>query len=124
MMKQRKAVALMPLTILFIFVAVFIAAPCFAQTILGCYHHKNGKIRGLTDQYPSCKPNELPISWNMAWPKGEKGEKGDTGPQGPEEPSAGASVVSESGQYLGVLVDSDGSYTIYTFTKEILCFMA
>jgi hypothetical protein len=62
---------------------VFFSVPCFSQTILGCYHNKNGKLRIVSD-FSQCKKTELPITFNTGeqGPPGPKGDKGDTGQQG------------------------------------------
>lgn len=97
---------------------LFFTASCYAQVINGCYHYKNGKIRMLTDRYPVCKKNELPISWNMTGPQGEKGDKGDKGDpgepgtpgvQGPPGQPGGVFAYSANDELVGSLVDINGT---------------
>jgi len=114
---------------------IFFSVPCFSQAILGCYHHKNGKLRIVSD-FSQCKKTELPITFNTGeqGPKGDKGDKGDTGPQGPQGeqgiqgiqgpqgiqgakgdigpqgPPGGVAVWSATDEYIGLLVDTHDAF--------------
>ena len=70
---------------------VFFSVPCFSQTINGCYHNKNGKLRVVSD-LSQCKRTELPITWNVAGP------------------SDNASIYSANDEYLGQVVGINPSY--------------
>jgi hypothetical protein len=132
MIKQRKPVAELVLIALFIFVAV----PCFAQVINGCYKIRTGAIRILTDRYPLCKVRtESPITLNVGeqgppgpqgpqGPKGDQGEqgivgiqgiqgiqgpKGDKGDIGPQGPQGGIGVWSFTGEFVGNAIDIGGA---------------
>jgi hypothetical protein len=111
-------------TVSIVLIIVFFSVPCFSQTILGCYHHKNGKLRVVSD-LSLCKKTELPITWNVGGgtqgppgPKGDKGDtglqgiqgiqgakgdKGDVGPQGSPGTPGGIIVRSATDEYLGVV---------------------
>jgi hypothetical protein len=67
---------------------IFFSIPCFSQTIYGCYHHKNGKLRIVAD-HSLCKKTELPITFNT----GEQGLPGPQGPQGPQGEQGPPGVV-------------------------------
>jgi hypothetical protein len=62
------------------------------NVIDGCYQKVEGQLR-VIDSTETCRPSELPISWNQTGPqgpqgpqglKGDKGDTGETGPQGPQ----------------------------------------
>ncbi len=97
-MKSKLVVAGMMAVVFLIFFTV----PCFSQTILGCYHNKNGKLRVVSD-HSLCKKTELPITFNTGeqGPPGERGLPGEPGPQGP---SGGLKVYSANDEYLGELI--------------------
>lgn len=139
-MNQRRTVVLMMLAVLF----VLIASTCYAQAILGCYHHKNGKLRIVSD-HSLCKKNELPITFNTGaqgppGPKGDKGDqgepgvqgiqgiqgiqgpKGDRGDVGPQGPPGSISVYSAADEYLGILnIFNDGF--VYLFLPAFRAFI-
>ena len=71
-MKTKMVIAFLTTVVLIVFFSV----PCFSQVINGCYHHKNGKLRIVSD-HSLCKKTELPITWNVGG-----GEQGPPGPQG------------------------------------------
>ena len=82
-MKKSMVVAIMA-----IIVFAFFSTECFSQTILGCYHNKNGKLRVVSD-FSQCKKTELPITFNT----GEQGPPGPQGPQGPQGEQGPPGVV-------------------------------
>jgi hypothetical protein len=119
---NRKGFVIGAITIAFLICSI---TPCFSQAILGCYHHKNGKLRIVAD-YSLCKKTELPITWNVGGgeqgppgPKGDKGDtglqgiqgiqgakgdKGDVGLQGPAGPASSITLLSANDELLGVLL--------------------
>ena len=88
--KQMKTKMFMA-TVSIVLSIVFFSVPCFSQTIIGCYHNKNGKLRIVSD-HSLCKKTELPITWNVAGP------------------SDNASIYSANDEYLGQVVGINPSY--------------
>lgn len=141
-MKMKMIIASATIFVLIIFFSV----PCFSQAILGCYHHKNGKLRIVGD-FSQCKKTELPITFNTGeqGPPGPKGDKGDTGLQGVQgiqgpqgiqgiqgakgdkgdqgiqgppgsEGEGGIKLYSANDEYVGVMADM-GSFYIPSLKK-------
>jgi hypothetical protein len=110
-MKTKMVMATLSIVLLIVFFSV----PCFSQTIYGCYHNKNGKLRVVSD-HSLCKKTELPITWNVGGgeqgppgpqgPQGIQGPKGDMGNPGSQGPPGGLAVWSASDEYLGMLMDA------------------
>ena len=97
--KQMKTKMFMA-TVSIVLSIVFFSVPCFSQTINGCYHNKNGKLRVVSD-LSQCKRTELPITWNVGGTQGPPGPPGERGLQGP---SGGLKVYSVNDEYLGELI--------------------
>ena len=83
--KQMKTKMFMA-TVSIVLSIVFFSVPCFSQTINGCYHNKNGKLRVVSD-LSQCKKTELPITWNVGGRPGPKGDQGEK--EGGEEGTRG-----------------------------------
>jgi len=133
--KQMKTKMFMA-TVSIVLSIVFFSVPCFSQTINGCYHNKNGKLRVVSD-HSLCKKTELPITWNVGGtqgPPGPKGDKGDQGEQGAQGiqgvqgiqgiqgiqgerglqgiqgPPGSVAVWSATDEYIGLLADIHDTY--------------
>jgi hypothetical protein len=64
---------------------VAVAAIPGDDTIQGCFHKQNGKLR-IVSTASDCKSQEQSIAWDQRGPVGPKGDKGDPGPVGPQGP--------------------------------------
>ena len=60
------------------------AIPSAGGVIHGCYQKNEGQLRVLDADTDSCRPSELPISWNAEGPQGVQGPQGIQGAQGPQ----------------------------------------
>ena len=78
----------------------------FAQTkeITACVK-KNGQVVFITEDYPQCASNEMPVSWNIQGipgPQGETGPPGEQGPQGEQGIQGQQGPRGEQGLQFGV----------------------
>ena len=93
-----------------------------------CYQKVEGQLR-VIDSTETCRPSELPISWNqvgqqgpqgLQGPKGDTGETGATGPQGPQGepgPQGERGLQGEQGPAGRTVPDTD-TYHIPLFVFE------
>jgi len=90
------------------------AVPGAGAVIDGCYQKNEGNLRVIDTATDSCRPSELPISWNAQSVGGARGAPGEPGapgrdgddgvsatvspePAGPNCPAGGAKVVTAGG---------------------------
>src|SRR5690349_14662663 len=58
--------------------------PAANGTIRACYQQNGGQLRVIdAGAGDTCRPSEIPISWNRNGPQGTTGPRGPQGPTGP-----------------------------------------
>jgi hypothetical protein len=93
---MKKTALVVGTVLVFLFLLEF---HCYSSenTIYGCYHKKEGRLRIVTHTH-TCGPSEKPISWNITGPIGPAGPQGPPGPQGPQGLAGSAAAPVEGGQ--------------------------
>jgi large repetitive protein len=81
-----------------------------AEVIHACKHPAGGWLR-IVSGPDGCRRREVPVSWNVAGPKGDKGDPGEPGPAGPAGPKGDPGTVVAGLETLdgGPCTASDGA---------------
>ena len=58
------------------------AIPSTGGAIDGCYQKNEGQLRVIDPGIDTCRPSEIPITWNSQGGKGDKGDPGTPGLDG------------------------------------------
>ncbi len=62
------------------------AIPSTGGAIDGCYQKNEGQLRVIDPGIDTCRPSEIPITWNSQGGKGDKGDPGNAGSGRPRWP--------------------------------------